>query len=153
MSSYKTVHLLGTICVLRRRQLRALAESAEKLLERFGFRCCLARLVTGTQDCHGGTIEIGSNVQLKKIGQGDKGEAILSRRRVAALIQVWSTRSLLDTEIKRCREGRGGVRGPNTVSVPKFQVGPNWDPPGAAPDAAPILFLRKTLNSWLLYLW
>ena len=46
-SPYKTVHLLGTICVLRRRQLRALVESAEKLLERFNFRCCLARLVTG----------------------------------------------------------------------------------------------------------
>lgn len=37
-SPYKTVHLLGNICVLKRRQLRALAESAEKLLERFGFR-------------------------------------------------------------------------------------------------------------------
>jgi hypothetical protein len=85
-SPYKTVHLLGTICVLRRRQLRALAGSAEKLLKRFGFRCCLARLVTGAQDCHGRTIEIGSEVPLKKIGEGDKGEAILSRRRVAALI-------------------------------------------------------------------
>src|SRR5271154_1180823 len=85
-SPYKTVHLLGTICVLRRRQLRALAESAEKLLERFGFRCCLASLVTGAQDCHGGTIEIGSGVPLKKIGEDDKGEAILSQRRVAALI-------------------------------------------------------------------
>ena len=83
-SPYKIVHLFGTICVLRRRQLRALVESAEKLLERFGFRCCLARFVTGAQDCHGGTIE--SNVALKKIGEGDKGEAILSRRWVAALI-------------------------------------------------------------------
>jgi hypothetical protein len=85
-SPCKTVHLLSTICVLRRRQLRALVESAKKLLERFGFRCCLARLMTGAQDCHGGTIEIGSDVPLKKIGEGDKGEAILSRRRVAALI-------------------------------------------------------------------
>jgi hypothetical protein len=42
--------------------------------------------VTRAQDCHGGTIEIGSNVPLKKIGEGDKGEAILSRRRVAAVI-------------------------------------------------------------------
>jgi hypothetical protein len=87
MNPYKTVHLLGAICVLERRQLRALAESAEKLLERFALRwCCLARLVTGVQDCHSGTVEIGSDVPLKEIGEDDEGEAISSRRRLGAVI-------------------------------------------------------------------
>jgi hypothetical protein len=41
---------------------------------------------TGAQDCHGGTVEIGSDVLRKEIEEGDEGEAISSRRRIAALI-------------------------------------------------------------------
>src|SRR4051812_40674064 len=36
------VHPLGAVCILRRRQLRALAESADQLLERLILRFCLA---------------------------------------------------------------------------------------------------------------
>jgi hypothetical protein len=49
----KIVVELGTVCVLRRRHLRALAESADQLLERFGVWSCLIRLAAGAQDCHG----------------------------------------------------------------------------------------------------
>jgi hypothetical protein len=41
--------------------------------------------------------------------ESNEGEAILSRRRVAALISVWSMRSLLNTEVKREREGGEGM--------------------------------------------
>ncbi len=85
-SPYKTVHVLSTICILGRRQLRALAEPAEKLLERFALRCCLAHLVTGAQDCHSGTVEIEADMPLQEIVEGDEGEAISSRRRLGALI-------------------------------------------------------------------
>jgi hypothetical protein len=64
--------------------------------------------VTGAQDCHGGAAEIGSGIVLKEIGEGDEGEATLSRRWVAAIIWVWSMRSLLGTDVKRQREGRKG---------------------------------------------
>ena len=73
-----------------------MAESVEELFERFVLRFRLAslrlarfrltRLVTGAQDCHGWTVEIGLDVRLKEIEEGDEGEAISSRRRVAALI-------------------------------------------------------------------
>jgi hypothetical protein len=88
--------------------LRALAESADQFLERFGLWFGLARCVTRAQDCHGGGFEIGSNVPLKEIGEGDKGEAILSRRRVVALIYMWSMEVVGNPQ----REGRrkGGMR-------------------------------------------
>jgi hypothetical protein len=66
--------------------------------------------------------------------EGDEGEAILSRRRVAALIEVWSMRSLLDTDIKRQREGREGEgkgrvgRIQNGLPCPKS---PSWPQFGA----------------------
>jgi hypothetical protein len=80
--------------------------------------------VIEAQDCHSGTIEIGSDIRLKKIGEGDEGEAISSRRRVATLIQVWSMRSSLDTEIKRKREGRGRRESPTRAPWTTFKVGP-----------------------------
>ena len=52
-SIFLCIHRLGAICVLKRRQLRALTESADQLLERFGLRFRLARLVTEAQDRHG----------------------------------------------------------------------------------------------------
>ena len=64
--------------------------------------------MTGAQDCHSGTVEIGSDVPLKEIGEGDEGEAISSRRRLGALISVWSMRSLLDTENQEAQRGGGG---------------------------------------------
>jgi hypothetical protein len=63
-----------------------LAESADQLLERFGLRFSLARLVTGAQDCYGGAVEVGLDITLKGIGEGDEEEAILSWRRIAALM-------------------------------------------------------------------
>jgi hypothetical protein len=42
------------------------------------------------QDYHGGVFKIELNVPLKKIGEDDEGEAILSQRRVVALIYMWS---------------------------------------------------------------
>jgi hypothetical protein len=41
----------------------------------------------------------------RNIWESNEGEAILSRRRVAALISVWSMRPLLNTEVRREREG------------------------------------------------
>jgi hypothetical protein len=46
--------------------------------------------MTRAQDCYGGGFEIGSNVPLKEIWEGDEGEAILSRRRVVAELPSWS---------------------------------------------------------------
>jgi hypothetical protein len=77
---------LGAVFVLGRRELGALAESADQFLERFGLRFSLARLVTGAQDCHGGAVEVKPDIALKGSGEGDEEEAILSRRRMAALI-------------------------------------------------------------------
>jgi len=37
-------------------------------------------------------------------------------------------RSLLDTEIKGQREGRGRLESPKRAPCTKFKVGPNWDP-------------------------
>jgi hypothetical protein len=68
----KIVVELGTVCVLGRRHLRALAESADQLLERFGVWSCLIRLATGAQDCHGWGFEIGSDVLLQEVGGGDE---------------------------------------------------------------------------------
>jgi hypothetical protein len=107
-SPHRLGHELGTICVLRRRQLGALAELANQLFERFGLGVCLARLVTGAQDFHGRAVEIRSGIVPKEIREGDEGEAILSRKWVAALIWVWPMRPLLDTDVKRQREGREG---------------------------------------------
>ena len=41
--------------------------------------------MTGAQDCHDGAFEMGSNALLEEIEEVDEGEAILSRRQVAAL--------------------------------------------------------------------
>jgi hypothetical protein len=51
---------------------------------------------------------MGSNALLEEIEKGNRGEAILSRRGIAALISVSSTRSSLETIIARERgeEGR-----------------------------------------------
>jgi hypothetical protein len=49
----------GAVCVPRCRQLRALAESADQFLERFGLRFCPVRLVTGAQDCHNWALDLG----------------------------------------------------------------------------------------------
>jgi hypothetical protein len=46
--------------------------------------------MTGAQDCHGRAVDTGSDISPKEIGEGDKGDTILSRRRAAALIWVWS---------------------------------------------------------------
>ena len=75
-------HLLGTVFIVRRRQLRGLTESADQLLERFVLRFRLARLMTGAQDCHGWAFKIRSN---DPVQEGDEGEAILSSRMVASL--------------------------------------------------------------------
>ena len=40
----------------------------------------------GAQDCHGGAFEMGLNALLEEIEEGDEGEAILSRRGIAALM-------------------------------------------------------------------
>jgi hypothetical protein len=87
--------------------LRALAESADQFLERFGLWFYLTRCVTRAQDCHGGGFEIGSNVPLKEIGEGDEGEAILSRRRVVALIYMWSM-EVVAGRWKSTERGGGG---------------------------------------------
>ena len=90
--------------------------------------------MTGAQDCHSGTVEIGSDVPLKEIGEGDEGEAISSRRRLGALISVWSMRSLLDTENQEAQrgggEGRGGACESKTGSLYKVS---NWGPPELDP--------------------
>jgi hypothetical protein len=62
----------------------------------------------------GGTIVIWSEMPLKKIGEGREGEAIF-RTRVAALIEIWSMRPLLDTE--NHERGGEGVRVQNGLSV------------------------------------
>jgi hypothetical protein len=54
-------HLLSTVFIVKRRQLRVLTDSADQLLERFGLRFRLARLMTGAQDCHSWAFEIRSN--------------------------------------------------------------------------------------------
>jgi hypothetical protein len=78
-------HLLGTVFIIKRRQLRVLTDSADQLLEQFGLRFRLARLMTGAQDCHGWAFKIGSNGPLVEIQEGDEGEVILSSRMVASL--------------------------------------------------------------------
>jgi hypothetical protein len=42
--------------------------------------------MTGAQDYHGGAVEVGLDIALEGSAEGDEGETILSRRRVAALI-------------------------------------------------------------------
>ena len=126
-------HLLGTVFIVRRRQLRGLTESADQLLERFVLRFRLAsfrlarfrltRLMTGAQDCHGWAFKIGSNGPLVEVQEGDVGEAILSSRMVASLYKSGSMRSFLDTEVNR--EGREVIRIQNWLPGTKFKVGPN----------------------------
>jgi hypothetical protein len=45
--------------------------------ERSGNEGWTSRLVTGAQDGHGGTVEIGLDVRLKEIREGDEGEGHL----------------------------------------------------------------------------
>jgi hypothetical protein len=120
LNSYN--HLLGTVFIVRRRQLRGLTESADQLLERFVLRFRLARLMTGAQDCHGWAFKIGSNGPLVEVQEGDEGEAILSSRMVASLYKSGSMRSFLDTETNR---ERGGHQNPKLALWTKFKVGPN----------------------------
>ena len=118
-------HLLGTVFIVRRRQLRGLTESADQLLERFVLRFRLARLMTGAQDCHGWAFKIGSNGPLVEVQEGDEGEAILSSRMVASLCKSGSMRSFLDTEVNRER-GRGGHQNPKLAPWDKVQSGPKF---------------------------
>jgi hypothetical protein len=106
--------------------------------------------VTGAQDCHGGAVEIRSGIALKEIGEGDEGEAILSRRRVAALIEVWSMRSLLDTDIKRQRAGREGEDKGRAVRI---QNGPPVQSPQVGPNLAPMRGRDSELDPCLAWVW
>jgi hypothetical protein len=99
-SIFLCVNPLGAVCVLRRRQPRVLTESADQLLERFGLRFRLARLVTGA-------FEIGSNGPLVEIQEGNEGETISSRGGFTSLYESGSMKSFLETEVNRER-GRGG---------------------------------------------
>jgi hypothetical protein len=64
-----------------------LAESADQFLERFGLWFYLISFVKlERRIAVVGGFEVGSNVPLEEIGEGDEGEAILSRRRVVAFI-------------------------------------------------------------------
>ena len=127
-------HLLGTVFIVRRRQLRGLTESADQLLEPFVLRFRLARLMTGAQDCHGWAFKIGSNDPLVEVQEGDEGEAILSSRMVASLYKSGSMRSFLDTEVNRERE-RGGHQNPELAPWTKFKVGPNLGRPREGRDS------------------
>jgi hypothetical protein len=119
-------HLLGTVFIVRRRQLRGLTESADQLLERFVLRFRLARLMTGAQDCHGWAFKIGSNGPLVEVQEGDEGEAILSSRMVASLYKSGSMRSFLDTETNR--ERGEGIRIPNWLSGQSSKLAQIWAP-------------------------
>jgi len=68
--------------------------------------------MTRAQDYYGGGFEIGSNVPLKEIGEGDKGEAILSRRRVVALIWVWSMEIVAGHRNQEAQRGEGRHENP-----------------------------------------
>ena len=57
---------------MRRRYLGVLADTADQFLERFSLRFCLARLMTGAQECHGWAVEIESDVPLNEIGEGNE---------------------------------------------------------------------------------
>jgi hypothetical protein len=120
-------HLLSTVFIVRRRQLRGLTESADQLLERFVLRFRLARLMTGAQDCHGWAFNIGSNGPLVEVQEGDEGEAILSSRMVASLYGSGSMRSFPDTETNREREGRASES--QTGSLDKVQRWPKFGHP------------------------
>ena len=63
---------LRTVCVPRRCSLSALADSTDESLERFTLRFRLARLMAGAHDCHGWAVEIGWDVHLKEIGEGNE---------------------------------------------------------------------------------
>ena len=82
-SPNKRSRQLSTVCIPRRRQLRALAGSTDQFLERFGLRFCL---VTRAQDCHGAWLEVGLDIPLKEIEEGDEGEAMLVAETGVALI-------------------------------------------------------------------
>jgi hypothetical protein len=116
-------HLLGTVFIVRRRQLRGLTESADQLLERFVLRFRLARLMTGAQDCHGWAFKIRSN---DPVQEGDEGEAILSSRMVASLYESGSMRSFPDTETNR--ERGEGIRIPNWLPGQSSKLAQIWAP-------------------------
>jgi hypothetical protein len=121
-------HLLSTVFIVRRRQLRGLTESADQLLERFVLRFRLARLMTGAQDCHSWAFNIGSNGPLVEVQEGDEGEAILSSRMVASLYGSGSMRSFPDTETNRERERGEGIRIPNWLSGQSSKLAQIWAP-------------------------
>jgi hypothetical protein len=64
--------------------LRALADSAEQLIEGSGLWFGIVHLVTGAQDCYGGY----SNAPLKGIEEGGNREAISSSRRLRLYISL-----------------------------------------------------------------
>jgi hypothetical protein len=100
--SYKIVQQLSAVSVLGCRQLRVLANSANRLL------CCgfpLTALSLERGIAVAGAFEMGLNALLEEIEEGDEGEAILSRRGIATLTQLWSMSSSVETEIER-GEGR-----------------------------------------------
>jgi hypothetical protein len=67
--------------------------------------------VTRAQDYYSGGFETGLNVPLKEIGEGDEREAILSRRRVVALIYMWSMEVVAGRWKSTERGGKeGGMR-------------------------------------------
>jgi hypothetical protein len=84
---YKVGHQLGTVGILWCRQLRALADSVDQLLEQLscelGCDFALNCRVTGAQ---GEMFEMGSNGLLKKMMEGGEREAILCCRGFVALI-------------------------------------------------------------------
>jgi hypothetical protein len=108
---------LGTVFIPRRRQLRALTDSAEQHTEGSGLWFGVAHLVTGAQDCHGWAFEIGSKGPVVEIEEGDEEEPISSRKGLlAALYTSGSMRSLLDVGGGRARESKTG---PPIYKVPK----------------------------------
>lgn len=92
--------------------------------------------MTGAQDRHGGAVEIRSGIALKEIGEGDEGEAILFRRRVAALIglvhEVAAGHGHQEAEGGRGRRGQGeGREKAKRASLSKVpKLAPIWRPRG-----------------------
>jgi hypothetical protein len=54
--------------------------------------------------------------------EGDKGDTVLSRRRAAALIWVWSMRPLLGAEIKGQAGRRGPPKGLSVLTTPGLLI-------------------------------
>lgn len=65
----KIVVELGTVCVLRRRHLRVLAESADQLLERFGVWSCVICLALERRIAMAGVSRSGQMFLCRKSGE------------------------------------------------------------------------------------